>query len=131
MQFPYKFDQGYRRWYPIIPVMVFDHDGKPVETDAYVDSGAAFNVFRPEEAAALGLDLSKGRPASVTAGDGRIMRCSMFALVIQVGRYRFNSEVGFSKDLRVGLNILGLAGFFDHFREVSFQHRGRQVVLRP
>jgi len=131
VEFPYKFERRYRHWYPIIPIRLGSPSGRSVETDAYVDSGAAFSVFQPFEAIALGLDLSRGRPGTVTAGDGRLLHCSLFSLVLGVGIHEFTGEIGFSPDLHIGFNVLGLSGFFDRFREVSFRHRARKLVLRP
>ena len=131
MEFPYQFERHYRDWFPILPIGLLGEGGRRVETTAYVDSGAVFNIFGSYEAAMLGLRLSEGRRRPVTAGDGRLMHCSVFTLNMQVGSSSFKVDVGFSNDLKIGLNILGLNGFFDRFREVAIRHRARVVVLRP
>lgn len=130
MEFPYQYDRRYGRWFPIIPVHLTAANGRSIESQAYVDSGAAFSVFQPFEAKALGLDLGQGRTGAVTAGDGRVMRCAMFAIQFRLGSYPFKGEVGFSGDLRIGFNVLGLAGFFDQFEEIVFRHRARRMILR-
>jgi len=130
LEFPYQFNPQYRNWFPVIPLKIHGIGGRIVETSAYLDSGAAFNVFRTSEAIALGFDLSSGRQRSVTAGDGKILNCRVFTLKMELGPYRFNGEIGFSRELRVGFNLLGLNGFFDNFHEVSFRHSDRRVVIR-
>ena len=97
LEFPYQFNPQYRNWFPIVPLKIHGVGGRTVETSAYLDSGAAFNVFRTSEAAALGFDLSNGRQRSVTAGDGKILNCRVFSLAMELGTYRFNSEIGFSR----------------------------------
>jgi hypothetical protein len=130
LEFPYQFDSHYRRHYPIISLRIFGQVGGVTEVTAYLDSGAAFNVFKEEEALALGLNLRRAPKREIVAGDGRRMHCAMADLKIEVGGYRFTTPVGFSRDLKVGVNILGLEGFFDRFHEIAFQHRERQVILR-
>ena len=78
IEFPYQFDNRFLNWFPVIPVRLPGREGRIVETAAYIDSGAAFSIFRVTEAVSL-----------------------------------------------------GLAGFFEHFQEVSFQHGRRKVVLTP
>lgn len=131
MEFPYKFEPKYHTWFPIIPVTIYGMTGQPLESYGYVDSGAAFSVFRPFEAAALGLDLARGKSGAVTAGDGKVLHCAMFSLRMDVGGHCFTAPIGFSKDLRIGFNVLGLGGFFENFSEVSFHHGSRRLMLRP
>jgi len=129
--FPYKYEPRYKCWFPIIPLKMHGEAGRLLETYAYVDSGAAFSVFQPFEAAVLGLDIARGKPGTLTAGDGRLLRCSIHILRLEVGTHRFTGTIGFSKDLRIGFNVLGLAGFFDRFREIAFHHGQRCLFLRP
>lgn len=131
LEFPYQFDTQYRNWYPVIPLRLHGRAGRGLEASAYLDSGAAFSIFRVTEALSLGLDLAAGKPRLAIAGDGRPLHCFLFQVPVEVGTYRFRATVGFSPDLKVGFNILGLSGFFDHFREVAFQHARRRVVLFP
>ena len=129
LEFPYQFSRTYRNWYPIIPVRIKSSIGTVLESAAYLDTGAAFSIFQASEADLLGLDLGSGKVRSATAGDGRILRCHILPVTIEVGPYQIKAEVGFSRGLHVGLNILGLDGFFSHFREVAFRHIERRVIL--
>ncbi len=131
IEFPYQFNGRFRTWLPIVPVNLYGREGRRTETIAYPDSGAAFSIFQASEADSLGLDLKSGKPRHAIAGDGRLMRCAMFRMPIEVSGYRFVAMLGFSRDLKIGFNILGLSGFFEHFREVTFQHLKRRVILTP
>lgn len=129
LEFPYQFDAQYGNWFPVIPIRLNGREGRSLEASAYIDSGAAFSIFRVTEALSLGLDLASGKPRQAIAGDGKPLHCSLFQVPVEVGGYRFTATMAFSPDLKVGFNILGLAGFFEHFREVAFRHHARRVVL--
>ena len=130
MEFSYRYSGRYRILLPMIPVKITTKQGRVLDTDAYVDSGAAFNFFGSESAKWLDLEMDAGRAAFMTGGDGAALSCVMHPVRLEISGRTLETEVGFSPDLHVGLNILGLKGFFDHFSEVAIRHREHRVILR-
>ncbi len=94
---------------------------------ALADSGATLSVFRPEIGGALGIAMKRGIPITLEGIGGRILGYR-HTLSAAIAEYRFSLPVVFSYELRVSLNILGRAGFFEEFR-IVFNERARRVVV--
>ena len=59
----------YRRWLPIIPV-IFSWRGASLKSEAYLDSGAFYSIFKMSVAAELGLDISQAKKRMFVVADG-------------------------------------------------------------
>ena len=125
--FPYQ--QRHYHWLPIIPVTLFGPTG-PLQTEAYLDSGALMSIFDQTLAEALGMPLVHARTQRFIVGDGRFIHGQIVTLPLQIGSRRFRAPVAFSSELKVGFNLLGRREFFEQFDEVAFQEKCRQVMLR-
>ena len=125
--FPYQ--QRRDQWLPIIPVTLFGPAG-PLQTEAYLDSGALMSIVDQALAEALGIPLLHARTQRFVVGDGRLIHGRVVTLPLQVGPFRFRAALAFSSELKVGFNLLGRRDFFERFDEVAFQEKRRQVVLR-
>ena len=114
------------REFPIIPVTLIKENVE-IDTDALVDSGANISVFREEIAECLEIVIEDGEEILLQGLGGRIVGY-MHELKVRVDDEEFPCKVVFSKELTVGLNILGREGFFEYF-QVTFNERGKEVIL--
>jgi len=119
-----------RRWSPIIP-LTLRCSHRSVQADGYLDSGAFYSVFRLELLLRLGLQPRQGKARYMVVGDGSFIPVSIFKLSVQIAGERFISDIAFSDRLGVGFNLIGRKGIFEHFDEIIFRERRREVELRP
>lgn len=100
---------------PIIPIgLKYTANWKKVW--GYIDSGSIHSILRAEEAKRLGIEVKKGQRKTVKVGNGDIFPIYLHPVEVQVGSERFEAQIGFSRDLRVGFNVLGRSPFFEKFR---------------
>ena len=114
------------REFPLIPITLIKENVE-IDTDALVDSGANISVFREEIAECLEIVIEDGEEILLQGLGGRIVGY-MHELNVRVDDEEFPCKVVFSKELTVGLNILGREGFFEYF-QVTFNERGKEVIL--
>lgn len=127
LEFNYKLTAY--RWMPIIP-LTLGYRNRSLEFSAYVDSGAFYSLFDAEVASSLDLNLEQGKKAIFIVGDGKFLTARVFKIVIGIGSHSFVSDIAFSKELKVGFNLLGRKGIFDHFEEVIFQEKKRKILFK-
>ena len=127
LAFPYQ--QRRHHWLPIIPITLCGPTA-PLQTEAYLDSGALMSIFDHTLAEALGIPLVHARTQRFIVGDGRFIHGRIVTLPLQIGPLRFRAPIAFSSELKVGFNLLGRRDFFEQFDEVAFQEKRRQVLLR-
>jgi hypothetical protein len=96
---------------------------------AYADSGAAYSLFDDSVAKLLGIDWPTGRPLAATVGTGAVIRFYLHPVTLQLRRVRINMDVGFSAELRIGFNVLGL-DVFDRFNQVIFDSHNRCLTFQ-
>lgn len=126
MRFPY-FQLGPNDFAPIITLKILGKEGW-IDFEAYIDSGASFSIFHIDRAEILGIDYKKGRPIYLTVGDGGLLEIYLHKLKVELANKRFTAEIGFSKQLGVGFNLLGRRSFFDYFR-ICFDDFHRWIDL--
>lgn len=126
MRFPY-FQLGPNNFAPIITLKILGEDGW-LGLEAYIDSGASFSIFKADRAAILGIDYSKGKPIFLTVGDGGLLEVFIHKLEVELAGKQFAANIGFSKQLGVGFNLLGRKSFFDRFC-ICFNDKDRCVEL--
>lgn len=114
---------------PIIPVTIFSRN-LAFKTEAYVDSGAFYSIFRIEVLQTLQLRKEQGRLKMLKAADGNPIPGYLFRLPVQIGDVRMRALVAFSDKLNVGFNLLGRQTIFSCFDEVAFNERARKVIFR-
>jgi hypothetical protein len=112
---------------PLIPVGIKGplHWGR---VRAYVDSGAAYSVFDDSVARLIGIDWRAGRAMVATTGTGAVLRFFLHPVTLQMRRVRVRPEVGFSAQLRIGFNVLGL-DVFEQFNQVTFDSLNRCLTF--
>jgi len=115
------------RHYPIIRITL-EHNLNFIRTYAYIDSGAAYSVFKPRMADKLGVDMKAGELRYLTVGDGGQIPVYLHRISVKLGDRQFKAKIGFSDRLGIGFNVLGMEPFFDKFK-VCFDNKKRVVSL--
>ena len=118
-----------RRWTPIVP-LTLTSSHQTVQLEGYPDSGAFYSVFRLEFLADLGLQPRQGKARYMVVGDGSFIPVYLFKLWVEIAGERFIADIAFSDRLGVGFNLIGRRGVFEHFNEVIFRERRREVEFR-
>jgi len=114
---------------PIVPVTIFGR-ASSFKTEAYVDSGAFYSIFRSEMLENLQLRMEHGIAKKFKAADGKLIQARLFRLPIQLGDIKIRALIAFSDELHVGFNLLGRQTVFNAFDEVAFNEKRRIVVFR-
>lgn len=117
------------RWMPMIPVAL-SYRSQTVKVEAYVDSGAFYSIFNIEVAQDLRIHFSDAKKTKFVVGDGKEITAWILKLPINIGPQSFVADIALSEELRVGFNLLGRKGIFDHFDEVAFQEKRRKILFR-
>jgi hypothetical protein len=99
-----------------------------IETEAYVDSGASFSIFKPEIAEMLKISYLRGRKVSLTVGNGEGLPIYLNNLSVRFAGRVFNARIGFSDKLGVDFNLLGRSGFFEKFM-ICFNDKHRYLGI--
>jgi len=90
-----------------------------------IHSGANISVFREEIAECLEIVIEEGEETLLQGLGGRIVGY-IHEVKVRVDNEEFFCNVVFSKELTVGLNILGREGFFEYF-QVIFNESAKEV----
>ena|SRR3990167_3225747 len=124
--FPYSLHKG--RSLPIIPIGIRSRNGQWWKINAYLDSGAFYSIFDDTVAELLELPLAKGGLRHAIVGDGDTIPFYVHQIELQVGKDQFPMAIGFSKQLKVGFNILGL-DLFDRY-QTTFNNRKKVILMQ-
>jgi len=122
----FKYATRRDRKFPIIPITLIKENVK-IDIDGLIDSGANISVFREEIAECLEIVIEDGDEILLQGLGGRIVGY-IHELRVRVDDEEFPCKVVFSKELTVGLNILGREGFFEYF-QVTFNEAAKEVIL--
>ncbi len=114
---------------PVVKILLNYKHGKifgPIS--ALLDSGSDYNLFPSEIADVLGIKLTKGA-LKVTEGIGgkTIKTYRHYGIKMFVEGYSFETSIDFSKEISVPL--LGQQGFFDKFKQISFNRRDEEITI--
>ncbi|MFQ6119186.1 MAG: hypothetical protein ACE5KE_04765 [Methanosarcinales archaeon] len=121
MEFPYIEMKG--KLLPIVPVEI-----KDVELYGFLDSGASYSIFHLDVADILELEVEEGDRIFVTLGDGSFISVYIHKLDVKFANKEFETQIGFSRYLGIGFNIIGRKGFFDNFK-ICFDERNKMVEV--
>ena len=119
----------YRGWLPIIPV-VLTWRKVSVRSEACLDSGAFYSIFKMTVAAELGLDVSRAKERMFVVADGSFIPAKLVKIPIEIAGRRTLAEIAFSDRLNIGFNLLGRKDIFESFDEVIFREARREVELK-
>jgi len=99
-----------------------------------VDSGADYCVFPARFGEKIGIDIKRGKLATMSGfgGKGQCFYHQVKTLVvINKQIWRFECFAGFSEQMNgLGVGLLGRHGFFELFEEVIFDQRKKLFKLR-
>ena len=122
----FKYSPRKDKYFPVIPITLINKDIE-IETDALIDSGANISVFREELAECLEIVVEDGEEILLQGLGGRIVGY-IHELTIRINDEKFRCKIVFSKEMTVGLNILGREGFFEHF-QITFNEKQKEIIL--
>jgi len=131
MKYKYK-RYGQETLRPVIEIKVKSSD-RALKYHALVDSGADISIFHAEVADYLGINLSKGKKDIVTGVGGKSSEFFLHKVVVEVGGWEHEIEVGFLPVIggrSVTYGILGQKGFFENF-VVKFDYKKGEIELKP
>jgi Aspartyl protease len=112
----------------ILPVELQLAD-KMLRTDACVDTGATFCVFRRELAIALGIDVESGISLRIGTVTGSFLAYG-HTLTLKTLNYSFDVTVYFAGHDSFTRNVLGRRGWLDQFRLGLVEYESR-LYLNP
>ena len=125
----FRYQLLHRGWLPIIP-LVLTWRRASVRSEAYLDSGAFYSIFKTGLADQLSLDLSRARQRMFVVADGSFIPAKIVKVPVEIGGRRKIAEIAFSDRLNIGFNLLGRKDIFETFDEVIFRESSREVELR-
>lgn len=126
--FPYKLVN--RRYIPIIPIILHGSLKTKIRTEAFVDSGATFSIFNIDIAKSLELNLKNAREQFFVVGDGSFIPAKVIKIPVQIGNEKNIADIAFSEKLNIGFNLLGRKNIFEHFEEITFCEKRKEVIFR-
>ena len=115
---------------PIIPLKIWSKNNTWVEFQAYADSGAGYSVFHQDTAMILGINYRQGSLLKLTVGNGDKLPVYLHRAKVNFANKEFYAQIAFSKNLVVGVNLLGQKSFFDRFT-FCFQSWKKQLEVIP
>lgn len=86
-------------------------------------------MFHSRVSKALGLKITEGRKKPITVGDGSMIAVYFHRLLVEFSETKFEAEIGFSKQLGIGFNIIGRKDIFERF-VICFDEKNRVVEIR-
>ena len=63
-------------------------------------------------------------------GDGSFIPAKIIKIPIEIGNKKIIADIAFSEKLNIGFNLLGRKDVFEHFDEVAFNEKKKEVVFR-
>lgn len=129
MKFEYKkYGPGILR--PVIPIEII-YQGRSVQYEVLVDSGADLCIFDAQIGEILGVDLASGDKKEVAGITGVKEFYYLHAITVKVGGWPYKIIAGFLPNIaRLGYGVVGQKGFFDNF-VVKFDLRKEEIELIP
>lgn len=95
---------------------------------ALIDSGADYNLFPAEVSSALGINLKKGiEKINEGIGDKRVKAYRHSGIKIYVEGHSFETTIDFGEEVSVPL--FGQQGFFDKFKQITFNRREEEIII--
>lgn len=113
---------------PTIPIVVVYRGKSSWDLQALVDSGSDRNLFPAQIGEYVGLDIKKGKPRPIRGiGDHDVIAYTHRLKILAAGK-TFDAEVDFSYEQKAPL--LGRFGFFNFFKEVSFNEKAKEITFK-
>lgn len=126
MQFPYQKTPG-GIYYPIISIFT-SHNGKSIQTDTLIDSGATISIFKTHVAEELHIRIDQGKKIFLGGVGGRI-KGFIHHLNLKIADKKIKAPVVFSHEFFASFNLLGRETVFKNF-QITFDEKNLQVILK-
>lgn len=129
MKFKYKkYEPDILR--PVMPVEII-YQGRSVQYEVLVDSGADLCIFDAQIGEILGIDIASGYRQEVAGITGAKEVYYIHKVTIKIGGWPYDIPVGFLPNIaRLGYGVVGQKGFFENFL-VKFDLRKEEIELIP
>jgi len=98
-------------------------------TDAYLDTGATFCVFKRSLAEPLGLEVGAGEPIRLSTVTGSFEAYG-HSLTLETFGYSFDVTVYFAAHEAFSRNVLGRRGWLDQVRLGVVEYEGKLYLSR-
>ncbi len=126
----FHFNQATRKWDYIYRPYLFVKliNKKRISQNlikALVDSGSDHNVFPEEFAAEIGLDYKKGMKYKSTTVNEYSFTVYGNRVMIDCGIKMIDTVIYFGENVKIP--VLGREGFFNYFKSVSFDIKGKKI----
>lgn len=129
MIYPYRSQRrgSEDRHLPLVPIIV-QGSNDLVTVRALIDSGAEHNVFSPDIAERVGIDVEEHREVTISGVGGSVQGWQV-PVTLKLGEWQWESETIFSSGVEAGSGLLGQLGFFAFF-DVTFKYTDRVMDVR-
>ena len=115
------------KFLPLVPIEL--KGAEWVEFLAYLDSGASYTIFHSDVLKVLNLEHMKGRKEFITVGDGSLITVHFHKIFVKFLEMEFKAEIGFSRQLGIGFNIIGRKDIFERF-VICFDEKNKIVEIK-
>ncbi len=119
----------YRQLAPIVAIQLF-HDHAQAAALAFVDSGATYSIFQADIAGRLELSLIEEQEQKILLPDGHMIRAYLHRVGLSLADFQISAVVGFSKEMRIGFNLLGRYSIFNQL-QFCFNDRDHELSVSP
>lgn len=126
MKYEFDYVKIGNKFFPIIPFIVKKNE-ELVPVNALVDSGATISLFNADVGRALKIDVEKGEKFYPVGISGKILTY-VHGVTIKIGDCEIKTEVAFTDELAVKINLLGRENIFENF-SVLFNDKLKKIVL--
>lgn len=113
---------------PYVPISISKWRRETLPFHALVDSGADFCLFPASFLEVLNIDVKKGKRRVVYGIGEHKIGTYAHKVNLDINGYKFKSTIYFSADQYVPL--LGREGFFNKFKEVSFDQKMKKMCFK-
>jgi len=113
---------------PVIPIRLgYGHNVAKFLLDCLVDSGSDFNLFPASWGENVGMNIKKGKYNPIGGIGNSKIDAYRHEIKLYVGSDKFTTQADFSYEQNTPL--LGREGFFNLFKDTSFNEKERYVQL--
>lgn len=114
---------------PTIPIIIVYKSRPSWDFQALVDSGSDRNLFPAKIGESIGIDIGTGGPRPIMGIGDKEVTGFTHKVKILIGGIDFDSEIDFSYEQSSPL--LGRSGFFDHFKDIAFNEKAKEITFKP
>lgn len=114
---------------PTVPVIIVYKSKPSWDFQALIDSGSDRNLFPASIGESVGIDVKSGNLRPIRGIGDHDIPAYTHKVKILIGPCNFEAEIDFSYEQKMPL--LGRDGFFDAFKDISFNQKAKKVTFKP